>query len=233
MPRNTRRSVSRNAATSRWPVDHRDQIVGATLVGIVLVLLGYASGIGGGSGVAQASGGAAPGTLAVAPSPSVGGSPPAIIQAIGSGDGGVPGGYGYGSGGEYGSGQTSASGSGSGPSGISGASPPAPASASATPSAGSPSPVIVGVSTSATPSPASSGTVSPTASCGLLGCVTSALTGTSGLLPCLLGPGIPGLLPTGPTGPTGLLPGVTTVVGPLTGELLGSCPTATPTPSAS
>lgn len=235
MPSNSRRSASRNTSSpaASWPADHRDQIVGATLAGMVLVLLGYASGIGGGGGVAQATGGPAPGTLVVASSPPTNGSAPDVIQATGGS--GVSGDYGYGFGG--GSGAGSAPAAGAWPS----------------PSAESRTPDIVGGSPSASPSdsPSSSpsGAPSSTASCSLLDCVTSVLTGTTGGLNCLLGSGSEGLLTSGPSGPTGLpgltgltgvLSGVTAPVGsltgslasPLTGGLLGGCPTPTPSASA-
>lgn len=68
------------------PVDRRDEAVGATLVGLVVVLLGFASGIGaGGSGTEVAGGGSqAPttaGSLSGAPTPA---GPPALIQASSS-----------------------------------------------------------------------------------------------------------------------------------------------------
>jgi hypothetical protein len=234
VPSNSRRSASRNTSSpaANWPADHRDQIVGATLAGMVLVLLGYASGIGGGGGVAQATGGPAPGTLVVASSPTANGSAPDVIQATG-GSGGS-GDYGYGFGG--GSGAGSAPGAGAWPS----------------PSAESRAPDIVGgsplASPSDSPSASPSGAPSSAASCSLLDCVTSVLTGTTGGLTCLLGsgptglPGLTGL--TDPIGLTGVLSGVTAPVGsltgsltgPLTGGLLGGCPTptpsATPNPSA-
>ena len=71
---------------TRQPVDRRDEAVGATLVGLVVVLLGFASGIGsGGPGTAVAGGsGQAPttaGSSSGAPTPA---GPPALIQASSS-----------------------------------------------------------------------------------------------------------------------------------------------------
>lgn len=69
------------AGRARRPMDRRDEAVGATLVGLVVVLLGYASGIGtDATGTTTAAGG---------PAPSAGGSsgtsmslaPPVLIQA--------------------------------------------------------------------------------------------------------------------------------------------------------
>src|SRR5947209_12047239 len=84
--RNSPRPAGGNAASTRRAVDHRDQIIGATLVGTVLVLLGYASGIGGGGGTAQAAGGPGPGVIARAPSPSSSEPSPGIVQATGGSD---------------------------------------------------------------------------------------------------------------------------------------------------
>ena len=165
MPSNSRRSASRNTSSpaASWPADHRDQIVGATLAGMVLVLLGYASGIGGGGGVAQATGGPpqarwwwrqarrrtdrrrtsfrppeAQASRAITGTASAAG--PARVRTRGS--------------------------------------------AWPSPSAESRTPDIVGGSPSASPSdsPSSSpsGAPSSTASCSLLDCVTSVLTGTTG-----------------------------------------------------
>lgn len=73
------------AGRIRRPVDRRDEAVGATLVGLVVVLLGFASGIGAGGGTtAVAGGGQAPGIggpSSGAPTPA---GPPAIIQASSS-----------------------------------------------------------------------------------------------------------------------------------------------------
>src|SRR5438270_13818864 len=94
VPRNTSPSTPRNAATPHRAADHRDQIIGATLVGTVLVLLGYASGIGGGGCAAQAAGRPAPGVIARSPGPSDTGPPPALREA--TGHPGAPSGAGYG-----------------------------------------------------------------------------------------------------------------------------------------
>jgi hypothetical protein len=216
-------SVPRNAASPGGLTDRRDQIIAATLVGTVLVLLGYASGIGGGGGAAQAAGGPDPGVIAQAPSPSASGPAPVIVQATGgSGDSGAPGGYGSGYG--YGSGSSGTQPAG-GASGMSSAEP--------SPSASAAGPVIVGAPGTGSPSP--SATPSTAASCGLIDCVTSVVAGAGGLLPCLLGSGSSGLLSGTLGDPTGLVPGVggvTTTVGSVAGSLLGTCPTATATPSA-
>ncbi len=218
-------SVPRNAASPGRLTDRRDQIIAATLVGTVLVLLGYASGIGGGGGAAQAAGGPDPGVIAQAPSPSASGPAPVIVQATGgSGDSGAPGGYGSGYGYGYGSGSSGTQPAG-GPSGISSTEP--------SPSTSAAGPVIVGAPGTGSPIP--SATPSTAASCGLIDCVTSVVAGAGGLLPCLLGSGSSGLLPGTLGDPTGLVPGVggvTTTVGSVVGSLLGTRPTASATPSA-
>ena len=211
MARNSRSPLSQNeSARARGPADHRDEIVAAALVGTVLVLLGYASGIGGGSGPARASSGSAPNTVALVPAPASSGPSPVIVQATGGSGGGFSSGYGAGGGyGGYGG-----DGGGQGPAPAAnpgGASGPTPAPSS-TPSASSPDPVIVGGSPSASPG----GTAS----------------GGSGQLTCLLGSTSAGLLPTDPAGLTGILSGVTSTVGSVLGGLLGPCPAASPTPSA-
>ena len=224
MSRNSSSSIS---VKSRRTADHRDEIVAATLVGMVLVLLGYASGIAGGSGAAQASGSSAPNAVAVQPSLTSSGPAPVIVQATGGpGDGS---GYGGGYGGGYGSGYTggggAAPGAGGGSGGTSGTGP----SHSAVPSSGSSDPVIVG-SPGASPSAGPSGSSSPGAACDQPLCLGSGLL--SGLLPCPSASSAAGLLTGGSAGLGGLLSGVTTTVGSVAGGLLGTCASATPTPSA-
>ncbi|NUP49963.1 MAG: hypothetical protein HOW97_22025, partial [Catenulispora sp.] len=65
----------------RWRADRRDEAVGATLVGLVVVLLGYASGVGaGGSGGTVAAGGGPQGIPGSPPAPASATSP-VLVQA--------------------------------------------------------------------------------------------------------------------------------------------------------
>ncbi|MEU0391697.1 hypothetical protein ABZ208_02705 [Streptomyces sp. NPDC006208] len=82
-------------AKAAWPGDHRDEIVAGVLVGAVVVVLGYASGIGAGGSVAgqetQAVGPPAatapPGTEQPSgPAESQSAEPPAVDQPVGGGD---------------------------------------------------------------------------------------------------------------------------------------------------
>jgi hypothetical protein len=72
------------AGRGRKPGDRRDEVVGATLVGLVVVLLGYASGIGaggsGGSWSSIAAGGTAPSVPGSSAAPASATSP-VLIQA--------------------------------------------------------------------------------------------------------------------------------------------------------
>lgn len=80
-------SSKAHAGRGRRLVDRRDEAVGATLVGLVVVLLGYASGIGaggGGGGVSSAVGGGPPnvvGSSGAGPAPD---TSPVIVQASSS-----------------------------------------------------------------------------------------------------------------------------------------------------
>jgi hypothetical protein len=73
----------------RWPADRRDQVVGATLVGLVVVLLGYASGIGAEGPGAQAAGGGPASTLGPPGTPTSDSSP-VLVQAPPSSGGAQP-----------------------------------------------------------------------------------------------------------------------------------------------
>lgn len=73
----------------RWPADRRDQIVGATLVGLVVVLLGYASGIGVEAPGAQAAGGGPASHLGPPAGPASDQSP-VLVQAPSSSGGAPP-----------------------------------------------------------------------------------------------------------------------------------------------
>ncbi|MGP3950766.1 hypothetical protein [Streptomyces sp. 7N604] len=69
-----------------WPGDHRDEIVAGALVGAVVIVVGYASGIGGarapGAQEAAAPPGVQPGATAPpSPGPSTGGPPPDGVPA--------------------------------------------------------------------------------------------------------------------------------------------------------
>ncbi|WP_326722674.1 hypothetical protein OHT59_27945 [Streptomyces sp. NBC_00243] len=87
--------------TAQWPRDHRDEVVAGALVGAVVIVLGYASGIGAPSGTAEAATPPASPPAATAPAnPAAPGGSGA--QDPGSGEvpsyGGVGGGGGIGTG---------------------------------------------------------------------------------------------------------------------------------------
>src|SRR3954451_13831599 len=52
---------------AQWPKDHRDEVVAGALVGAVVIVLGYASGIGAGSASGEAAAPATPPPAATAP----------------------------------------------------------------------------------------------------------------------------------------------------------------------
>ncbi|MET9686775.1 hypothetical protein [Streptomyces coeruleorubidus] len=101
---------------AEWPRDHRDELVAGALVGAVVIVLGYASGI----GAPSASGGtqtAAPPPAATAPANPAPSAPGASDPGAGAGQvpvgsgqlpgyGGIGAGSGYGTGGAGGSGHT-------------------------------------------------------------------------------------------------------------------------------
>jgi hypothetical protein len=160
VPRHPRKLFSTRA---RWPSDHRDELVAAALVGLVVVLLGYASGIGLGSNAASGDGSAiiAPG------SPAPTGPSPFIVRATpGSGSGG----YALGGGGGYG-GYGGGGSIGGGP--VAGSTGPAAPSASFAPTSPAASPTVVG-----SPPPASAtASAAPTTATTGLGGVVDGLTG--------------------------------------------------------
>ncbi|HET9172414.1 MAG TPA: hypothetical protein VFN97_23510 [Actinospica sp.] len=220
MPHTPRRS---SAARPRRPADRRDEIVAATLVGMVVVLLGYASGIGGSAGAATPSAGSTPGAVAEQPSANPTGPAPVIVSATG-GPSGVPtsdpGGY-----------YVYASGDGSGTLPTGDASVGAGA-ASAPAGVPTPQPSATGGATTVVVGGGAGGTATPTAS-------ASATPGTAAALDCVLGSnGITSVLPTSAASGS-LLGGVVAnldnnVESALSG-LFGTCTataTATPTPSA-
>jgi hypothetical protein len=167
---------------ARWPSDHRDELVAAALVGLVVVLLGYASGIGGSSNAATAAGG--PSAVIAPDTPSPTGPSPVIVRATtpDSGSGGYGGGY---SGGSYGSGGTGAgAGGGAGSVGASTTPIGVPTASPSSSAVATPSPVVVGSSAAASPTPGGlrGGTV------GLVGTLTGTLTSTVNTVLCgLLG----------------------------------------------
>ncbi|MFI6008584.1 hypothetical protein ACIBAG_07110 [Streptomyces sp. NPDC051243] len=73
-----------------WPQDHRDELVAGALVGAVVVVLGYASGIGAPATASAPT--AAPPPAATAPSPPTGTTPPGVPgDASGAAPGGAAG----------------------------------------------------------------------------------------------------------------------------------------------
>lgn len=219
MPHTSRRS---SAARPRWPADRRDEIVAATLVGMVVVLLGYASGIGVSAGMGAPSAGSTPGAVTELPSANPTSPAPVIVSATGAPGGDAtsdPGGYYtyYGSGDGNSTLPTGAASDGAGnasaPAGIPSAQPSV---------SGGDTTVVVGGAGS-TPTPSATASSGPQ---------------TTSVLACVLGSsGLSGVLPTStPTGGLlgGVLSGVGTSVDSVVNDLLGSCSTtasATPAPT--
>jgi len=209
-----------SAARPLRPADRRDEIVAAALVGMVVVLLGYASGIGGSGGTATASGVPTPGAV-VQPTTAPTSPAPVIVSATGIPSGNPTSDPGY-----YLYSNTVPTGNPTNPTA-------GPTSAPAPPT-GIPSAANTGGTTVVVGSPSSGATPRASASAS-----TSAATGA---LDCALGSnGLTSVLPTAtasddPLGNT--VSGVTTTLESLLGGVLGTCtataaPTATPTPSAS
>lgn len=174
---------------AQWPSDHRDELVAAALVGLVVVLLGYASGIGlGGTNSSAAAGG--PSAVIAPASPSPTGPSPVIVRATGGdgngGDNGYGGGYGSGYGAGTGTGSGTGVGSGTGNTGAGGGSTTpvgSPSTGSGSSTGATSSPIIVGSTSPASPTPS-----------GLLPVVTSGLGTLTGTLTSTVNEVLCGLL---------------------------------------